>query len=132
MLQRIKGMIPVNASGPKTLAAVVSAHQILDTSGCRNLVEELRKMKLRDFPAENVDEFRLKVLEKGRRIEGCLQPPPDLPALIAQCFCGTQSVDFNMEVAAWYKKANRRKVSDWREMVSEFTFTYKTLLNNGE
>jgi hypothetical protein len=66
MLQRIKGMVPVDASGPETLAAVVAAHQILDTSGCRNLVEELRKLKLRDFPAENVDEFRLKVLEKGR------------------------------------------------------------------
>jgi hypothetical protein len=117
MLQRIKG---------------VAAHQVLDSSGCRNLVEELRKMKLRDFPAENVDEFRLKVLEKGRRIEGCLQPPPDLPALIAQCFRGTQCVDFNMEVAAWYKKANRRRVTDWREMISEFTLTYKTLLNNGE
>jgi hypothetical protein len=95
-------------------------------------VEELRKLKLRDFPAENVDEFRLKVLEKGRRIEGCLQPPPDLAALIAQCFRGTQSVDFNMEVAAWYKKANRRKVTDWREMISELTLTYKTLINNGE
>jgi hypothetical protein len=132
MLQRIKGLVPVNASGPETLAAVVAAHQVLDSSGCRNLVEELRKMKLRDFPAENVDEFRLKVLEKGRRIEGCLQPPPDLPALIAQCFRGTQCVDFNMEVAAWYKKANRRRVTDWREMIAEFTLTYKTLLNNGE
>jgi hypothetical protein len=37
-----------------------------------------------------------------------------------------------MEVAAWYKKANRRKVSDWREMISELTLTYKTLFNNGE
>jgi hypothetical protein len=132
MLQRIKGLVPVNASGPETLAAVIAAHQVLDSTGCRNLVEELRKMKLRDFPAENVDEFRLKILEKGRRIEGCLQPPPDLPALITQCFRGTQCVDFNMEVAAWYKKANRRRVSDWREMISEFTLTYKTLLNNGE
>jgi hypothetical protein len=99
MLQRIKGMVTVNASGPETLAAVVAAHQVLDTSGCRILVEELRKWKLREFPAENVDEFRLKVLEKGRRIEGCLLPPPDLPALIAACFRGSQSVDFNMEVA---------------------------------
>jgi hypothetical protein len=132
MLQRIKGLVPVNASGPETLAAVVAAHQILDSTGCRNLVEELRKMKLRDFPAENVDEFRLKVLEKGRRIEGCLQPPPDLPALIVQCFRGTQCVDFNMEVAAWYKKANRRKITDWREMIADLTLTYKTMLNNGE
>jgi hypothetical protein len=96
MLQRIKGMVTVDASGPETLAAVVAAHQVLDTSGCRILVEELRKLKLREFPAENVDEFRLKVLEKGRRIEGCLLPPPDLPALIVACFRGTQSVDFNM------------------------------------
>jgi hypothetical protein len=132
MLQRIKGMVPVNASGPETLAAVVAAHQVLDTSGCRILVEELRKLKLREFPAENVDEFRLKVLEKGRRIEGCLLPPPDLPALIAACFRGTQSVDFNMEAAAWYKKASRRLITDWREMVSDLTLTYKTLLNNGE
>jgi hypothetical protein len=107
MLQRIKGMVTVDASGPETLAAVVAAHQVLDTSGCRILVEELRKLKLREFPAENVDEFRLKVLEKGRRIEGCLLPPPDLPALIVACFRGTQSVDFNMEVAEWYKKATR-------------------------
>jgi hypothetical protein len=132
MLQRIKGMVTVNASGPETLAAVVAAHQVLDTSGCRILVEELRKLKLREFPAENVDEFRLKVLEKGRRIEGCLLPPPDLPALIAACFRGTQSVDFNMEVAEWYKKASRRRITDWREMVSDLTLTYKTLLNNGE
>lgn len=69
MLQRIKGMVPVDASGPETLAAVVAAHQVLDTTGCRILVEELRKLKLREFPAENVDEFRLKVLEKGRCIE---------------------------------------------------------------
>jgi hypothetical protein len=61
MLQRIKGLVPVNASGPETLAAIVAAHQVLDSSGCRNLVEELRKMKLHDFPAENVDEFRLKL-----------------------------------------------------------------------
>jgi hypothetical protein len=132
MLQRIKGMVAVNASGPETLAAVVAAHQVLDTSGCRILVEELRKLKLREFPAENVDEFRLKVLEKGRRIEGCLQPPPDLAALITACFRGTQSVDFNMEVAEWYKKATRRRVTDWREIISELTITYKTLLNNGE
>jgi hypothetical protein len=132
MLQRIKGMVPVDASGPETLAAIVAAHQVLDTTGCRILVEELRKLKLREFPAENVDEFRLKVLEKGRRIEGCLLPPPDLPALIASCFKGTQSVDFNMEVAEWSKKASRRKITDWREMISELTTTYKTLLINGE
>jgi hypothetical protein len=132
MLQRIKGMVPVSASGPETLAAVIAAHQVLDTSGCRILVEELRKLKLREFPAENVDEFRLKVLEKGRRIEGCLQPPPDLAALITACFRGTQSVDFNMEVAEWYKKATRRRVTDWREIISELTITYKTLVNNGE
>jgi hypothetical protein len=132
MLQRIKGMVAVNASGPETLAAVVAAHQVLDTSGCCILVEELRKLKLREFPAENVDEFRLKVLEKGRRIEGCLQPPPDLAALITACFRGTQSVDFNMEVAEWYKKATRRRVTDWREIISELTITYKTLVNNGE
>jgi hypothetical protein len=125
MLQRIKGMVPVNASGPETLAAVVAAHQVLDTSGCQILVEELRKLKLHDFPAENVDEFHLKVLEKGRRIEGCLLPPPDLPALIAACFRGTQSVDFNMEVAAWYKKASRHRISDWREIFSDLTLTYK-------
>lgn len=132
MLQRIKGMVPVNASGPETLAAVVAAHQILDTTGCRILTEELLKLKLSEFPAENVDQFRLKVLEKGRRIEGCLLPLPDLPALIAKCFRGSQSVDFNMEVATWYKKATRRRVTDWREIVSDLTLTYKTLYTNGE
>jgi hypothetical protein len=132
MLQRIKGMVAVDASGPETLAAVVAAHQVLDTTGCRILVEELKRLKLREFPAENVDEFRLKVLEKGRRIEGCLLPPPDLPALIASCFKGTQSIDFNMEVAEWSKKASRRRITDWREMISELTITYKTLLINGE
>jgi hypothetical protein len=30
MLQRIKGMVAVDASGPETLAAVVAAHQVLD------------------------------------------------------------------------------------------------------
>jgi hypothetical protein len=37
-----------------------------------------------------------------------------------------------MEVAEWYKKATRRRVTDWREIISELTITYKTLLNNGE
>jgi hypothetical protein len=37
-----------------------------------------------------------------------------------------------MEVAEWSKKASRRKITDWREMISELTLTYKTLLINGE
>jgi hypothetical protein len=37
-----------------------------------------------------------------------------------------------MEVAAWYKKATRRLVTDWREIIAELTLTYKTLFNNGE
>jgi hypothetical protein len=60
MLHRIKGMVPVDASGPETLAAVIQAHQVLDSSGCRVLIEGLSKMRLQNFPAENVDEFQLK------------------------------------------------------------------------
>jgi hypothetical protein len=132
MLHRIKGMVPVDASGPETLAAVIQAHQVLDSSGCRVLVEELSKMRLRNFPAENVDEFRLKVIEKCRRIDGCLIPPPDFPALVCECFRHTQSVDFNVESAALYKRANRGEITDWREIVSELTTTYKMLFNRGE
>jgi hypothetical protein len=132
MLHRIKGMVPIDASGPETLTAVIQAHQVLDSSGCRVLVEELSKMRLRNFPAENVDEFRLKVIEKCRRIDGCLIPPPDLPALVCECFRHTQSVDFNVESAALYKRANRGEITDWREIVSELTTTYKMLFNRGE
>jgi hypothetical protein len=66
MLNRIKGMVAVDASGPETLAAVIQAHQVLDSSGCRILCEELARMRLNTFSAENVDEFCLKVIEKCR------------------------------------------------------------------
>jgi hypothetical protein len=131
MLNRIKGMVPVDASGPETLAAVIQAHQVLDSLGCRILCEELARMRLHNFPAENVDEFRLQVIEKCRRIDGCLLPPPNLPSLVVECFRDTKSVNFNVKVAAIYKRANLGEIMDWRDVISTLTTTYKMLFNRG-
>jgi hypothetical protein len=132
MLHRIKAMVALNASGPEVLAAVIAAHQVLDSSGCRVLVNELTKLRLSEYPAENMDEFRLKIIEKGRRIDGCLDKPQDLPALVAECFRNTQSLEFNMEVAALYTQASARRIKDWQTIVTKLTALYKTLLNRGE
>jgi hypothetical protein len=131
MLNRIKGMIPVDASGPEMLAAVIQAHQVLDSSGCRILCEELAKMRLNAYPAKNVGEFRLKVIEKCRRIDGCLLPPSDLPSLVVECFRNTKSVDFNVKVSAIYKRANLGEITDWRDVISTLKTTYKMLFNQG-
>jgi hypothetical protein len=127
MLHRIKAMVALNASGPEVLAAVIAAHQVLDSSGCRVLINELTKLRLSEYPAENMDEFRLKIIEKGRRIDGCLDKPQDLPALVAECFRNTQSLEFNMEVAALYTQASARRIKDWQTIVTKLTALYKTL-----
>jgi hypothetical protein len=132
MLHRIKAMVAINGSGPEVLAAVIAAHQVLDSSGCRVLVNELTKLRLCEYPAENMDEFRLKIIEKGRRIDGCLDKPQDLPALVAECFRNTQSLEFNTEVASLYTQASARRIRDWQSIVTKLTALFKTLLNRGE
>jgi hypothetical protein len=105
MLQRIKAKVSLEASGPEVLAAVIAVHQVLDSSGCRILIDELRRMRLREFPAENVDEFNLKVLEKCRRIDSCLDKPRDLASMVAECYLHTQSLHFNIKSADLYDRA---------------------------
>jgi hypothetical protein len=79
-----------------------------------------------------MDEFRLKIIEKGRRIDGCLDKPQDLPALVTECFRNTQSLEFNMEVASLYTQASARRINDWQSIITKLTALYKTLLNRGE
>jgi hypothetical protein len=132
MLQRIKAKVSLEASGPEVLAAVIAVHQVLDSSGCRILVDELRKMRLREFPAENVDEFNLKVLEKCRRIESCLDKPRDLASMVAECYLHTQSLHFNLKSADLYDRTTEGEDLAWTEVVSSLGAKYRILVSRGE
>jgi hypothetical protein len=132
MLQRIKAKVALDASGPEVLAAVIAVHQVLDSSGCRILVDELRKLRLREFPAENVDEFNLKVLEKCRRIDSCLDKPRDLASMVAECYLHTQSLHFNIKSAEVYDKATEGDEIIWMEVISTMGGMYRKLISRGE
>jgi hypothetical protein len=132
MLQRIKAKVSLEASGPEVLAAVIAVHQVLDSSGCRILIDELRRMRLREFPAENVDEFNLKVLEKCHRIDSCLDKPRDLASMVAECYLHTQSLHFNIKSADLYDRATEGEDISWMEIVSQLGAIYRKLHSRGE
>jgi hypothetical protein len=132
MLQRIKARVELNASGPEVLAAVIAIHQVLDSSGCRVLVDELRVMRLNNFPAENVDEFNLKILEKCRRIDSCIGKPADLASMVAECYLHTQSLHFNMKAEALYDTATEGGSVSWSDIVTQLGTVYRKLLNRGQ
>jgi hypothetical protein len=132
MLQRIKARVEMSASEPEVLAAVIAVHQVLDLSGCRVLVDELNVMQLNNFPAENVNEFNLKILEKCRLIDSCIGKPADLASMVAECYLHTQSLHFNKKAEARYDTATEGGSVTWSDIVTQLGTVYHKLLNRGQ
>ena len=69
--------------GPLVFMRVMGILQSCTTSALRTVEIQLRDMKLRKEPAENVDTYCNKVQEKCRLLEGADRLPIDAPSMIA-------------------------------------------------
>jgi len=78
----IEKELSYDASGPEVFSAIISRMQQTNSSSVRKLVDELEGLKLTQEPAQNVETFANKVLEKAKRIEGTGLAPRDLGALV--------------------------------------------------
>jgi hypothetical protein len=131
MLKKVQGDVPPTATGPQVFAAVVNIHQSLSSSAVRALTRRLQSYKLSKEPGENVKNFSVKVIETAKRIQGTGPEncPKDLCVLVYECFLGSSTATFNMEVIAVYNKAAKRDptVEDWEAHITEFKNSWRNL-----
>ena len=71
------------ASGPQIFAAVIDKLQQVTDAAIRVMVENLRKMKLKEEPAQNCESFKDKIYDIAQQIEGSGRPPNYLTSPVA-------------------------------------------------
>ena len=121
------------ASGPQIFAAVIDKLQQVTDAAIRVMVENLRKMKLKEEPAQNCESFKDKIYDIAQRIEGSGRAPNDLTSLVAETFLDSEVLAFNIEATNLYTKANRHESNlDWRKIIDENVRNYRALQSAGK
>ena len=118
------------ATGPEVFFAVLDKMQQINDATVRKMVDELKRMRLRDEPAQNCDTFSKKLHDLAERIEGSGNPPNDLVSLVAGTFLGCEVLAFDIQASNVYTKANHRKSAlGWRKVIEEMKQNYRDLVS---
>jgi hypothetical protein len=91
---KIEPTIQFGATGPQVLHRIVIEHQSEGAATVRNLVDELRSIKLKEQPGEDVSAMGNRIIDLCKRIEGSGQAPSDMSLLVCQCFLGSSTPEF--------------------------------------
>ena len=126
----IENDVGYGATGPEVFFAALEKMQQINDAAVRKMVDELKRMRLRDEPAQNCDTFSKKLHDLVERIEGSGNPPNDLVSLVAGTFVSCKVLAFDIQASNVYTKANRRKSAlGWRKVIQEMKQNYRDLVS---
>ena len=131
LYERIKFAIQGNEVGPLIYVAVVQDMQQIGTVAARMIVDEVRKLHIKDIPGEDVKALTNTLFEYCSRLEGVQAVPFDLAGIVAACFLKSATLAFNIEMNTINRQAQLNQIT-WSQVLTLVGTEYQTLLGNGQ
>ena len=119
---RMNGGLP--NSGPELLFALIEEHRMTSCSAIQNLVEEIRKMKLHEYPGENVELFGNILWDKISIVIGSAHKPDNIASLMVGCYLSGSVFEFKIMVTELHQRASRKMIPA-KDLHSEITIALK-------
>jgi hypothetical protein len=131
---RIRTEVPEEEpSGPEVFTAIILSHQVTSSTVVQSLVEDLKTLRIRKIPGENVETLAKLVLDKAQRITGTGKQPDNFNMIIATCFLDSHSKQFEALANELHNKADDDDTEmDWkRDIVHPLRKKYISLKAQG-
>ena len=124
----------MNASGPEVFVAILTTCVSDSYEALEKTKAELRKMKLTDFPDENVIDCSATVLRLAERLDSAGEFEPNLLCAVARIFEHTSDERLKLYVYDKYSKCStlvkKLKVNSIDSLRDDELFTYENLLKD--
>jgi ribosomal protein L32 len=120
-------------SGPEVFTAIVLSYQVTSSTVVQALVEELKTLRIRKIPGENVETLTKLVVDKAQRITGTGKQPDNFNMIIATCFLDSRSKQFEALANQLHGQADDDDTEmDWkRDIVHPLRKKYVSLKAQG-
>jgi len=105
--------------------------QQIGTVAARMIVDEIRKLHIKDIPGEDVKALTNTLFEYCSRLEGVQAVPFDLAGIVAACFLKSATLAFNIEMNTINRQAQLNQIT-WSQVLTLVGTEYQTLLGNGQ
>ena len=108
LIERETGPEP---TGPEAFYAIIQHAQVATASMVQSLVNDLKKMSLKQEPGQHVEQFSIKVTNIGRRLSGSFIPVPNLNSLIIKPYLDCEVEAFRMTAIQLHAEADKQNSS---------------------
>jgi len=105
--------------------------QQIGTVAAQMIVDEIRKLHIKDIPGEDVKALTNTLFEYCSRLEGVQAVPFDLAGIVAACFLKSATLGFNIEMNTINRQAQLNQIT-WSQVLTLVGTEYQTLLGNGQ
>jgi hypothetical protein len=119
-------------SGPLMFLHIVRRLQQTNAPAIRNMIEELRKLSIRNYPGQNAELLSDDITTLCRKISGAGSAPPDLAVLVATCYIDCDVMNFQMSANKIEDAVvDSTSAMTWQSIVQKSKDKYRDLVSRG-